>query len=355
MRFRIATVWVSLVAFLFSACATPGQRRAGGTAPASQSRSACIASYTVVGGVFGALAGGAYAAVTGKKKAGGAVLTGAAAGAALGFAYAWGKCLAAFSDVKSTSAKDYGTASKEIGYTPEKGLVVSIKDYGLSPSAIKPGGEIQFKASYYVMDAADRVDIEVTETRIVQVWNAEQKAFEELGSVDEKVTVAPGMRTANGHFATPDKLESGQYKVGFEVAVARRSGGVEKATEWMTFEVTTDRVKLARAQQGARQFSSSAQDPDQISSSPSYQTASAGESGGKGTAAIRRKMLRVTCARLNVREEPGRTTKPAGQVSEGEHYPVLEDRLVNDERWYRIEFDNGKSGWVIGNYVRIEE
>lgn len=358
MKYRVATTWVSLLAFLLSACATTGQpRRAGGAAPGPQSRAACIASYTVAAGIGGAIVGGIFATLTNKKKAGSAVLTGAAAGAALGFAYAWGKCLASFSEVKSASAKDYGAASKEIGYTPDQGLVVSIKDYSLSPGAVEPGGEIQFRANYYVMDAPDRADIEVTETRIVQVWNPEQKAFEELGSVDEKVTIAPGMRTANGHFATPDKLESGRYKVGFEVSVARRTGGVEKATEWMTFEITTDRVKLAKAEQESRQYSSSAQGSSgRRSSSANIQTASTSERGAKGGEPETRKMLRVTCSSsLNVREMPGTTNKIVGKVSNGDVYPILEDRLANDGRWYRIEFSNGKDGWVSGTYTRIEE
>jgi uncharacterized protein YgiM (DUF1202 family) len=50
---------------------------------------------------------------------------------------------------------------------------------------------------------------------------------------------------------------------------------------------------------------------------------------------------------LKVREGPGASYSVISAVSPGESYPLLEEA----EGWYKIEFEEGKTGWILGLYA----
>lgn len=54
---------------------------------------------------------------------------------------------------------------------------------------------------------------------------------------------------------------------------------------------------------------------------------------------------------LRVREEPTVTATEAAQVKPGEKFEVLEE----DNNWYKINYTEGKSGWVSGEYATKTE
>ncbi|MBI2049767.1 SH3 domain-containing protein, partial [Candidatus Roizmanbacteria bacterium] len=47
------------------------------------------------------------------------------------------------------------------------------------------------------------------------------------------------------------------------------------------------------------------------------------------------------------REEPSISASESAQVKPGEEFDVLEEK----NSWYKIEYEDGKEGWVSGEFV----
>jgi len=59
---------------------------------------------------------------------------------------------------------------------------------------------------------------------------------------------------------------------------------------------------------------------------------------------------------LRVRMEPGTSATEAAKVKPGEMFPYLgEEKTVGGTKWYKIEYEKDKEGWVIGTYVELVE
>ena len=59
---------------------------------------------------------------------------------------------------------------------------------------------------------------------------------------------------------------------------------------------------------------------------------------------------------LRVRMEPGTSATEAAKVKPGEMFPYLgEEKTVGGAKWYKIEYEKDKEGWVIGAYVELVE
>ena len=59
---------------------------------------------------------------------------------------------------------------------------------------------------------------------------------------------------------------------------------------------------------------------------------------------------------LRVRMEPGTSATEAAKVKPGEMFPYLgEEKTVGGAKWYKIEYEKDKEGWVIGTYVELVE
>lgn len=199
------------------------------------------------------------------------------------------------------------------------------------------------------MDTPDRVDVEVVETRIVRIFDPKKKAFVEVGTAEDRVTVALGMRRADGSFGTPDEMPVGVYQIGFNVAVQDRKGVRRQVAESMTFEVTKDRAKLLHAEQEARRV----EQEGQRAESETPRIAQAAPRGG--AKAVEHRMLRIISDNPYVRKQPSRMAPTAGRVTKGEVYPEFEEKTERGEKWYRIELDDGKSVWLLSNHASREQ
>jgi hypothetical protein len=59
---------------------------------------------------------------------------------------------------------------------------------------------------------------------------------------------------------------------------------------------------------------------------------------------------------LRVRMEPGTSATEAAKVKPGEIFPYLgEEKTVGGAKWYKIEYEKDKEGWVVGTYVELVE
>jgi len=209
-------------------CAT-GPQPKGESLPGQQpeeSPQTCIAKHTVAGCATGAIIGAVSGIVKGGKGVGRKVAIGAGAGAAVGFAYAWGKCFDKFSRVNSERIRDYDETVRTVNYRKEEGTKVKITNYSLNPTIVRPGETVIFNAQYYALDPIKERDLQVTEMRILKVYDEQKKEFVEVGRVPNDITVAPGLRKADGTFSIPDQTPEGKYLIGFEVTCA---GKIDKA------------------------------------------------------------------------------------------------------------------------------
>ena len=236
-------IWLLIFCMIISlvGCATnPATGKTTWSSPG-----ACVAAYTTGGAVLGGLLGaGIGALVGGKNGAAGGAAAGAVGGGVMAFALAWGKCFAAFSKVKSEQVKDYQKTSQEVGYKPEQGVMTKINKATLNPSAVEPGGNLEFKGDYYIMIPLNRPETIVTESAILKVYDDQKKQFVEVGRSEESVVVAPGTRKANTDIQIPDNAVEGKYMLSFMVTCDNKSDIVE-----MPFTITKDKAILANAKQ----------------------------------------------------------------------------------------------------------
>ena len=222
---RLAAATMGVV-FLVSSCATlPPPGTALTADQRKQAQRDCIAQYTVVGAVGGALLG----QLIGGNTRG--TLIGAAAGGALGAAIAWGHCLNVYSDLASFPVADARQTAVQTGWQPSRGNEVRIQNYTVTPRELRPGGGVTMNGSYYVMAPDGQKDVKVTETRTVAYFDPSANAWKELGSVDQNITAALGTRRAEGKFDLPSDVPAGRYRLTLKVAAL---GKVDQQTQEIT-------------------------------------------------------------------------------------------------------------------------
>lgn len=185
----------------------------------AEAQQSCVSQYVIGGAVGGALLG---MLVSGKKdRAQGAAL-GAAAGGALAYSFAWGKCLAYYSNVNSFPVADARQTATNVGYVPSRGNEVRIQNFTVTPAEIKAGGQLKLNGSYYVMSPDAQQQVKVIETRTVHFFDPEDKTWKELGSETTPITVALGTRRAEGQTSMPNEVAEGRYRVTFKVSALGR-------------------------------------------------------------------------------------------------------------------------------------
>jgi len=340
-RFRVLTASILLIGFGLSGCATvPGTGETTWSSPA-----ACITAYTAGGAILGAAAGLGIGLLTGRKDAAatGAII-GGISGGTMAFAYAWGKCFASFSKVKSEQVTGYAQTAKEENYSPQQGVKAKIKDYAIDPSAVAPGGTLNFHANYYVMAPPDKKDLTVTETRILKVYNPQKKQFEEMNGVPETVVISPGTRGADGEVPVPSNAQEGKFMIAFKIECEGKSDVVE-----MPFMITKDQNILNKASQDSldRQAREKKETPVQLVSAKDIPT------GAKSVQDQPEKLVTVIATRANVRENPSTKAKIVKSISKDEKYPWSETKTAEKRKWYRIDLDDGKNGWVAREVVKV--
>lgn len=210
------TVAACLVPALLLGCA---QLPAPGTALTADQRAeaqkSCIAQYTALGALGGALLG---MMLSSKQDRGQGAAVGAVAGGALAYSIAWGKCLAYYSDVNSFPVADARQTAAAIGYQPARGNLVRIQNFTVTPSQVVPGGSFNQLGSYVVMAPDGTRDVKVVETRTVHFFDPQEKAWKELGSEDTPITAALGTRRSEGHIGMPKEVAEGRYRVTLKVS-----------------------------------------------------------------------------------------------------------------------------------------
>ena len=220
---RVSTqrrIALSLVPALLLACAQlPKEGTALTTDQRAEAQKTCVAQYTAAGAVGGALLGMLISG--GNNRVQGALI-GGAAGGALAYSIAWGKCLQLYSDVNSFPVADARQTATTIGYDPRQGNLVRIERFTVTPSQVAPGGTLNLAGSYYVMSPDGQRDVKVVETRTVHFYDPQERAWKELGSEESSVTAAQGTRRSDGRTGMPQEVAEGRYRITFKVAALGR-------------------------------------------------------------------------------------------------------------------------------------
>jgi hypothetical protein len=220
---KTLTIIVTFI-FMLSSCASmlPAPDQITSEEDLIAARNKCFAMYTIGAAGLGAIAG---ALIGGDWKSAG---IGAAAGGAIGFAYAWGKCLSLYSTLKSQPVAGYAETAQRTKYNPSQGDVVKIEGFNINPKSVSQGSAANLNGSYYVMAPGGAKEMKVTETRTVKYFDPKKNEFVDLGSVDQEITAAPGSRKADGKFDIPKDVPEGRYKIAFKVSSAGKEDVLEK-------------------------------------------------------------------------------------------------------------------------------
>lgn len=328
-------VFVLIIVFLLTSC---GPLPPPGTALTPQERaeaqSSCIARYTALGAFGGAAVG---LLLGGKKTKGEGALIGAAAGGALAFALAYGKCLAMFSDLNSYPLAGAQETARRVGYSPSQGYITKIENFSIDPAGVAPGGRLQLNGSYYIMAPDGTMEVKVTETRTVSYFDPSEKQWKELGSVPQEVTSALGTRRAEGSFDMPKDVPEGNYRITLTIEANGKRD-----------QMSSDLVVKKGLAMGP------------VNKQPNVQTAfAADQSGGKaintGKTKIKAATITITSKTLSMRNEPSSKSQILATLKHGEIYEVVQKTDSPNDIWYRIRLDNGVEGWVSGKNVRLQE
>ena len=148
-----------------------------------------------VGAATGALAGallGSSGAKTEMAIVGG--LLGALAGGAIGH-YAY--------DQKRTKDE----TAKKYDYKPSEGTVIRIEDVSISPSVAKPGDKVAMKMTYAVLGVATGKELEITETREIRYQG------EMYGKPQISVSRSDGTYSSSIPLTLPADAKKGKYSV----------------------------------------------------------------------------------------------------------------------------------------------
>lgn len=276
-------------------------------------------------GVGGALLGAAIGAITGALIGKGAkeAAIGAAIGGAAGGALGAGACFIIAS--KNEEVADYQTTKQQINYRPSKGDIIKITEFSLSPDVVSPGGEVTFSTQYHVMTPNPNVDISVTETRTVKIYDQASGLYKELGHNRDQITMKPGTRRSDGAISIYDSTPEGQYVIA--LAVGLNGNRVESEQPLViTNQPTSDSYQEPKGRKEAI---------PRESLSPT---------------GIIKQYFVVTANTVNLRSGPGTNFQVFNQLRKGERYPILESIQNPGEShsWYRIRLEDGREGWVNG-------
>lgn len=148
--------------------------------------------------------------------------TGAWIGAAVGAAVGAATCFA-IANYKNDQTQTYQETQQAVNYQPPQGNVVKITEFRLLPETVQPGQQLVFNARYHVMTPDPDQDLEVTETRIIKLFDAQQGTFREVGRLDDSVTIKPGTRQASGNIKIRPDVVEGFYMLALRVSYGDKS------------------------------------------------------------------------------------------------------------------------------------
>lgn len=345
---------------LLTACASMQSGEPIGGCGTWSSPSTCIAAHSAGGAVLGALTGILTAKLT-KADTGKGALIGAGAGGLMAFAWAWGKCFACFTKVRSQQVGGYDETKASTGYSPNQGTALKIGNATLSPSAVAPGNKIAFRGDYYVMFPNEKKEMSITETAILKAYDAKERKWVEVGRSPETVIVAPGSRKADSEIPIPDIAEEGKFLMVFTITADGKSVSAE-----MPFTVTKNREVLARAEAEAAATMAAEQKqqvPDAIPTTiakteetPLPPTVKAVETAPLGEKSIQiEKYVIIAVGKVNFRETPNTRAKILGSGSKNEKYLYVGTQVVDGKKWHEIKINESTSAWLIGTAGNVKE
>lgn len=343
LSYRLTALCTAIV-FSLCSCATDRASREETTWSSPQS---CIAAHTVGGALVGAVSGALIAAVSGKNLGRGAAM-GSVAGGTLAFAYAWGKCFASFTKLRSVQSQSYRDAGGRIGYQSSQGTLVRISEYAIEPAAIAPGEKLDIHASYYVMAPSDR-ELTVKETVVLKVYNPEKNLFEEVGESSETIVVSPGQRKAVSEIPIPSNAEEGKFLIVLRVQMQG-----QKDEKEMPLTITRDQTILAKARGNSLRQSYSAPPPSEPPGGMAGKTLVA-QAGSKEIRSGTTAYVTVTTSKANIRENPDPRAKVLAKASQGERFSLLASITAHGKQWHQIKLNNGKSAWIVASTCKLAE
>lgn len=329
-RLRVPIIVLLALSLISYGCVTTPTRADGEMSPA-----ACIAAHTaggaIIGGIIGAIAGDRQ----GLKK-------GLLIGGGLALAYAWGKCFQHYTTSKSEQIKDYDTTAREVGYSPQSGLVARIENYSLTPVVAAPGDTVRFDAVYYVMSPNRDSDIPVTEIRKLKRFNDKENTYVELGEAVSSITAKPGLRKADGNIQIPENVEEGKYLISFLITAEGKTDVLERP-----LIISKDRRVPSRFQHVVTAYDTPK--TDKASVSPSV------AKGEKVVTQTKEKTVLINQSRVNLRASPSSQAKIISTASKGERYPLVSMAEIEGKIWYQIRLDDGTTVWLLGSLAQILE
>jgi len=185
----------------------------------AEAQQTCVNQYVIGGAIGGALLG---MLVSSKSDRAQGAVVGAIAGGALAHSYAWGMCLAYYSDTRSFPVANAQQTAAATGYTASRGNEVRIQNFTINPAQIVPGGNLKMTGSYYVMAPDGQQQVKVLETRTLHFYDPQEKAWKELGAESNPITAALGTRRADSQMGMPAEVAEGRYRVTFKVSALGR-------------------------------------------------------------------------------------------------------------------------------------
>lgn len=328
---RLISMLVLLV-FIITSCAPlppPGTALTDEERRSAQQN--CIARYSAVGAVGGALVG---ALLGGRGSRGVGAAIGAMAGGALAFALAYGHCMSLYSDLRSYPVAGAQETAQRIGYNPSQGKILKIDDFYLNPDGVSPGGKVQMGGSYYVMAPEGTKEMKIKETRSLEIFDTSNNEWKQLGSVDNEIVSAIGTRKAEGFFDMPQEMAEGSYRITLRVS----GDGMEDA---QTRNLTV-RKGLAMG-------------PTQQTPQTQYQQVASVPGGKAIEPAHKRQIAVIKPVTIAVRNEPSLQSNQIAIVKQFDMFDVLETKKSGGEFWHKLDLKNGKVGWIQDKNVNIKE
>ncbi|MGH7799747.1 MAG: SH3 domain-containing protein [Thermodesulfobacteriota bacterium] len=284
----------------------------------------CSVVGALLGGILGALTGALIGKGAKEAAIGGAI--GGAAGAAIGA----GACFIIASENKEIA--DYQTTKKQTNYQPSQGDMIKITEFSLSPDAVRPGEEVTFSCQYRVMTPNPNVDIAVTETRTVKIYDRASGLYKELGHSRDQITMRPGTRRSDGAITVYASTPEGQYVIALAVGL---NGNRVESEQPLTIAKQAASVPYQEPKGRKEAISSESLSP---------------------TGKIKQYFV-VTANTANLRSGPGTNFQVVNQLRKGERYPILEaiQNPGESHSWYRIRLDDGRESWVNGIGGKVVE
>jgi hypothetical protein len=218
--------------------------------------------------------------------------------------------------------------------------VLTVINRNLSSSAQSSSGEIFWLEKIASKDKASITIISSPDQAVVRI-NGEPKGFSPI-TIDE---LNPGgYQVVVASTGYEERTVSAQTVAGFRliinVQLARKVEGVEEATP------SGENVETTPNQTTPTPTTTKTTPTPKISPQPMITPPPKPYI----------KIKETPTGWLRVRIEPGTSATEAAKVNPGEIFPYLEEeKTVGGAKWYKIEYEKNKEGWVISTYVELVE